>query len=1217
MTIRVNARTSRGSVKTHLPLRALIENSTDIITVLAPDGTVRFQSPSGKRILGYQDKEMVGKCLADYVHSADQASFAGLLSSLSFKPEEPACATFQMRHRDGSWRFLEAIGKAVTSGGKTMIVVNSRDATDRRRAELATLESQARLAAIVDSAMDAVIMLDAAQRIVTFNGAAEQMFGYAAREMIGQPLDLLIPQRSVDAHRRHVDAFGHSNTTIRSIAHLGILHGRRSNGQEFPAEISISRAEVCGSKIYAAIVRDTTQREQAKADLEESAERYRHLFENNPQPMWVYDLETLAFLEVNEAARRHYGYSRDEFLSMTIKDIRPAEDVPALMNNVAHTIESMATSGAWRHRKKDGTLIDVEIVSHSINYGGRPSRLVLASDVTARKRAEQELVNQRNLLQTLIDHLPDYVFIKDRDSHFVVDNASHLRLLRVERQEQTAGKTDFDFFSPELAERYFADEQAVVRSGQPLINREEATINPEGKPQWLETTKLPLRDNSGTIYGLVGISRDITERKRSEEEIRRRADEFAALYDTARDLAGAQELATVLKTIVERAAALLGAASGSVFLYDPARQDLEIVVVTGQELAVGTRFQMGEGMAGRVALSHEPIVVDDYRTWEHRSPQMQGLRVASSVAVPMLYGGRLIGVLAVNEAADSEHRFMESDARLLSLFGSYAASAVHNARLLEETRQRAEQLAQLYDLGLKLSRTLDPRAQLELLFEGAMKALHADRVEFSRYDEAHAELVVEGARGYSSDKLAGLRGLRLQLEDDRGIIGRVGRQRRPLLVSDVSAEAGWIAVDPELRSGVWAPVEYENRLLGVLGVLSEHANAFTDQDRQVLTLFANQAAVALENGRLFDETNRRLSRIRALHAIDLAIGGSIDLTFTLDVFLEQALSQLQIDAGDILRLEPHTQTLEYVAGRGFRTKALSQTRLRMGEGYAGRAALERRTVTVPTLSGQDREFNRPRLFAHEQFVSYYAVPLRAKGQVKGVLELFHRSPLERDQEWLDFLETLAGQAAIAIDNAGLFDDLQHSNVELALAYDTTIEGWSRALDLRDKETEGHTQRVTQLTLDLCRAMGFGEEELVQVRRGALLHDIGKVGIPDSILLKPGPLTQDAWQIMRTHPEHAHHLLAPIGYLRRALEIPYCHHERYNGSGYPRGLKGEEIPLSARIFAVVDVWDALLSTRPYREAWPKARAREHILAGSGTEFDPKVVRTFFELVDAGA
>jgi putative nucleotidyltransferase with HDIG domain len=312
-------------------------------------------------------------------------------------------------------------------------------------------------------------------------------------------------------------------------------------------------------------------------------------------------------------------------------------------------------------------------------------------------------------------------------------------------------------------------------------------------------------------------------------------------------------------------------------------------------------------------------------------------------------------------------------------------------------------------------------------------------------------------------------------------------------------------------------------------------------------------------------------------------------------------------------LNPYTQTLEYAASRGFRSRSIKKTRLRLGEGHAGKAALERRIISISNVLKTDDPCIRTQILAGEVFIAHHAVPLIAKGQVKGVLEVFHRSQLVPDPEWLEFFESLAAQAAIAIDNASLFDELQRSNTELTLAYDTTLEGWSHALDMRDRETEGHTIRVAEMTLQLARSMGMSDIELEHIRRGALLHDIGKMGIPDTILLKPGPLSTEEYQIMCKHPVYAYNMLSSISFLRQALTIPYCHHERWDGTGYPRGLSGEQIPLEARIFAVVDVWDALRSDRPYRSAWTEEKALDFIREHTGKYFDPKVVEAFLKIV----
>ena len=352
---------------------------------------------------------------------------------------------------------------------------------------------------------------------------------------------------------------------------------------------------------------------------------------------------------------------------------------------------------------------------------------------------------------------------------------------------------------------------------------------------------------------------------------------------------------------------------------------------------------------------------------------------------------------------------------------------------------------------------------------------------------------------------------------------------------------------------------------------------------------------------------RHLEHLTALVEIDRAINFSFDLNLSLTTLLTHVMVQLRVDAASVLLFNPASRALEYVAGRGFRTKAIEQARRPLGNPSAVAAAQDGSIVHSSDLARRQGGFLGGIPLAGEDFIGYFGVPLIAKGELVGVLEVFQRAPLVHGAEWLDFLKTLASKAALAIDNSTLFDDLQRSNAELAQAYDATIEGWSRAMELRDDVTEGHTQRVAALAVRVGRLFGLGDAELAQVRWGALLHDIGKMGIPDGILLKKGTLTETEWSVMKKHTVFACDMLAPIRYLRLALDIPCAHHETWDGTGYPLGLKGEQIPLVARIFAVVDVWDALRSERHYRSSWPVTQVREHLRALSGTHFDPQVVK----------
>lgn len=358
----------------------------------------------------------------------------------------------------------------------------------------------------------------------------------------------------------------------------------------------------------------------------------------------------------------------------------------------------------------------------------------------------------------------------------------------------------------------------------------------------------------------------------------------------------------------------------------------------------------------------------------------------------------------------------------------------------------------------------------------------------------------------------------------------------------------------------------------------------------------------------------QLKRLSALNSIDRAISSSLNIQTALDILLGEVVSQLEVDSACILLFNNTSQVLENAASRGFSSPFIHQTSVRLGDELAGKVGRDRKVLHIPNLPELGNGYQRWELIKAEEFREYFGVPLIAKGQFKGVLEIFNRKPLHPDVEWLDYLETLGEQAAIAIESAQLFEGLQRSNQELTMAYDATIAGWSRAMDLRDKETEGHTKRVSNLTIKLAEFLGISPQEQIHIRRGALLHDIGKLGVPDYILHKPGKLTEEEWDIMRKHPTYAHDMLISINYLRPALDIPYCHHEKWDGSGYPRGLKGEDIPLSARIFAIVDVWDALRSDRPYRSGWSAQQTYKYIQTESGKHFDPKIVDVFLKMLD---
>jgi PAS domain S-box-containing protein len=534
--------------------------------------------------------------------------------------------------------------------------------------------------------------------------------------------------------------------------------------------------------------------------------------------------------------------------------------------------------------------------------------------------------------------------------------------------------------------------------------------------------------------------------------------------------------------------------------------------------------------------------------------------------------------------------------------------------LLNAEQTRRKELDTLYRLSRELTATDDYDEVLQTISQYAVEIIN---ISFSRV------ILYENDQGFRCQAAYPIRVIAHDLgkgqfepESIWPVYQRVLALKEPVLFE--SGDSGYpteihdCAYYQDVQILCMVPLRIGDEALGLLvfgETRSSQREPFDDNKVRLSSAIGDQAASAIHRAMLNKKTQQSLRRMTALRQIDMAIASSVDLNINLSVVLNQITSQLDVDAANILILNANQQKLEYASSSGFRTKAINHLSINLGQGFAGQAALQQNTVYVPDLKKETPDGSYAKVIAGEDFYSYYGVPFVIKGKIKGVLEIYHRSPLHNDSDWLDYLKTLAGQTAIAIDSAEMFTDLQRSNIELRMAYDATIEGWARALEYRDLETEGHSRRVVDLTVRMAGEMGIPPEEIIHVRRGALLHDIGKMGIPDSILKKKGPLNEDEWGLMHQHPEFAKDMLGQVVFLSSSLDIPYCHHERWDGTGYPQGLQGQQIPLSARIFAVVDVWDALRSDRPYRDAWPLEKTLAHIKEQSGKHFDPQVVDVF--------
>ncbi len=486
------------------------------------------------------------------------------------------------------------------------------------------------------------------------------------------------------------------------------------------------------------------------------------------------------------------------------------------------------------------------------------------------------------------------------------------------------------------------------------------------------------------------------------------------------------------------------------------------------------------------------------------------------------------------------------------------------------------------------------------LLERTRELLFADGATFVGRDPANDDIVLELGSG------AWAHHTETRWPADQGFVARVLARGQSLL-ADTALEMG-------------APLIAQQTTLGAVWV--GRATPFDANDLRVLVIIADIAANALDRMTLHAQSILHAQQLAKINTMGRALAEQFDVVGIYDhvkdvlfdlfpdmtgLMINLFNAQQQLIVPTYCFTDDTHQDMSQIPpiqlgppGTGTQSRVIHSRQPLIINNY--QAQLQKARVNIK-IGQADSPARKSSLY----------VPMLSRGQVIGVMIIQSPLPNRFSQQDADVLALGANTAAVALENARLFDRLQSANRELNAAYDATMEGWSRALDLRDKETEGHTQRVAEMTVALARAIHLSDDELVQVRRGALMHDIGKIAVPDAILLKPDTLTQAEWAIMRRHPQYAYAMLAPIAYLQRALDIPYCHHEKWDGTGYPRGLVGEAIPLAARIFALVDVWDALTSDRPYRQAWSQIETRAYIETQAGLHFDPDIVPIFLNLV----
>ncbi len=727
-----------------------------------------------------------------------------------------------------------------------------------------------------------------------------------------------------------------------------------------------------------------------------------------------------------------------------------------------------------------------------------------------------------------------------------------------------------------------------------------------------------VHDPHGKPMHIQSVVRDITERKDAERERLQKTNEMLALAEVSRQISSSLRLGDVLERIAGYAQELLKGETSAVYLFEPSTQTFHAVSAVGvdQEDIRQDSLKIGEGILGNIALNKTGEIVAD-TAHDPRGVKIAGTEIVPQehlIGVPVFSEDQMAGLIAVWRTGE-EQNFTTSELDFLTNMAGQVSIAIKNARLFEETRKRLREMEGVAQVSEALSRTMDLDSQLKNILEAVIHAIPvAERGTFLLADD-DGNLTIRAAYGYKDPRVRGYR-----FSPNTGYSSLAFRERRPFLIKDAHAEptTRYEGDIPEMRSvgsALVAPLIVKDIPVGVISIDSSGPEClFTQEDLHLLTVVTGSAAIAIENASLFENLRQRLSITEGVNSISSALRSAETLGEALPILLEHLMKLLNVKGASLELVDSKSGEIVTELAQGD-WEPVTGLHTPPGSGITGQVLASGKPYSTRDVIAEGKSV-RPDLFGNLTAVA--VVPVVSQHQPIGALWVGRETSIQPEE--VNLLAAVGEMVGNAIhrmmlheQSEQLLHDLQVSHQDLSYAYETTLEGWARALELRDKDTEGHSRRITDKTVQLASAMGITEPELTHIRRGALLHDIGKLGINDKILRKTGPLSNEEWVEMRKHPQYAYDWLHPIAYLRPALDIPYCHHEKWDGSGYPRGLKGRQIPLAARIFAVVDVYDALAYGRPYHAAWPRQGVLDYLHEQSGSHFDPQVVKTFLEIL----
>jgi len=1173
-------------------------------------------------ICGYSAEEMIGKTTPELrlLSHEDRACLVKSIQETgSAQPIE-----LKLKNKEGQNLVGLYYGEIITVEGTDRLLSTIEDITEKKRQEEAKHQREAELQSLVRAAPIGIGVV--INRVIqTVNSKLCEMIGYSYKELIGQSARILYPTQE------EFERVGIQKYEQISKSGTGSIETRFQCKNGEIIDVWLSSAPLNNHDLEKGVtftVLDITDHKKMQNSLIESESRLKIAQQIGKMGNWVFDLSENIFWWSDETYRIFEldvgeGIDFETFFSHIHPDdqrhVQDAQTSLTRQDNPCWSIEYRLVTPSGRVK-----FVREEIRAFFDASGKVVRRIGTVQDISERKRMElilearldliefAETHTVKELLQAILDKVEWMTDSLTGFYHFLRDdqNTISLQAWSTKTLELYCKAEGDGLHYPVAVAGVWAD---VGREERPIIHNDYASLSnrkglPEGHIEVKRELVVPVK-RGNKIVAILGVGNKPSDYLEDDVEM------VTQMADLAWHIVE-MKLAVDALSASQKRLELFFSQSLDGFFFMMLDEPIQWDDTVDKDLALDYVFE------NQHITEINSAMIEQYAgTLE----QMLGLTPADFFAHDISQGRDKWRLLF-----DNGHIHLDADQRRLDgsvmwVEGDYICIYDANGHITGHfgvhrditERKMADQMLQkktneletLYEISTHLSLSSSQDEIFPLILMAVKRVLQFDvSTVILLDDDDQCEIVFNGG----------------MLTTGTGIIScsnihfcsRVVHMGKSYVTKNLSEELDGISEINQfnqLGPAIFVPIQSTTKILGSVGIAryrSKQTEEFLPSDTSFLIAVGEMIGNAICRTQLFDDVYNHLQRNAALNSVSIAINARLDLTIILDILLNQLAAITNVDAVSVLLYDANARQLKFSSGHGFYGNEIEMVHIPLGNGFPGKVALERQAFSNPDLSPGEFQKNR---YLTEEFRSYYAIPLISNGQLQGVLELFNRNPFVHKQDEVNIFDVFSTHAAIAIDNSKTFDNLNRANLELTRAYDATIEGWSRALELRDVATEGHTLRVTDLVMKMAQALKVSDKDMINIQRGSLLHDIGKMGIPDQILMKSSQLSEEEWKIMCLHPQYAFDMLWPIEFLRPSIDIPLCHHEKWDGTGYPRGLKGSEIPLSARIFALADVWDALTSDRPYREAWTTDKTIQHIREQAGKHFDPELVPYFLKLI----